>query len=160
MRVSAKVDYALRATVVLAARGATEQTPVKGESIADAQSIPMKYLEAILSDLRQSGLVRSRRGADGGYWLDRPADEIRVADVIRAVEGPIATVRGERPEGVDYPDGVERLQDVWIATRAALRSVLEVTTLAHVARGELPTEVRALAANPDAWSPTESRARR
>ena len=160
VRVTAKVDYAVRATIVLAAQGASEQSPVKGDRIAEAQDIPVKYMEAILSDLRQAGLVRSRRGADGGYWLDRPADEISVADVIRAVEGPIANVRGERPEAVDYPAGVGQLQEVWIATRAALRSVLEVTTLADVARGELPSGVEDLAANPDAWSPTESRSRR
>jgi Rrf2 family protein len=151
MRVSAKADYALRACVELAA--AEGQGPVKGERIAEAQQIPLKFLENILGDLRQAGLVRSQRGAEGGYWLGRPAAEITLAEVIRAVEGPLANVRGERPEAVEYVGAAARLRDVWIGVRASLRAVLERTTLADVASGELPASVRALVADPDAWSP-------
>src|SRR6476659_3256823 len=102
MRVSARADYAVRAAAELAAH---EGSPTKGEALSRAQSIPLKFLENILGDLRHSGLVRSQRGADGGYWLARPASEITVADVIRAVEGPLASVRGERPADIAYPDG-------------------------------------------------------
>lgn len=151
MRVSAKADYALRACIELAA--AEGQGPLKGERVAQAQEIPLKFLENILGDLRQAGLVRSQRGAEGGYWLARPAAEVTLADVIRAVEGPIANVRGVRPESVEYAGSSERLREVWIAVRASLRSVLEATTLANVASGELPAVVRELVADPDAWAP-------
>jgi Rrf2 family protein len=150
MRVSAKADYALRATIELAAAG---DGPVKGERIAQAQEIPLKFLENILGDLRHAGIVRSQRGADGGYWLARPPQEISVADVVRAVEGPIANVRGVGPEAVHYAGSAERLRDVWIAVRANLRAVLEHVTLADVANGELPARVDDLAADPDAWQP-------
>jgi Rrf2 family protein len=150
VRVSAKVDYALRATIELAAAG---DGPVKGERIAQAQEIPLKFLENILGDLRHAGIVRSQRGAEGGYWLARAPEEITVADVVRAVEGPIANVRGLGPESVEYAGSAERLRDVWIAVRANLRAVLEHVTLADVADGELPPEIRALAADQDAWQP-------
>ena len=150
MRVSAKADYALRATIELAAAA---DGPVKGERIAQAQEIPLKFLENILGDLRHAGIVRSQRGAEGGYWLARPAEEITVADVVRAVDGPIANVRGLGPESVEYAGSAERLRDVWIAVRANLRAVLEHVTLADVARGELPAEIGTLAADPDAWQP-------
>jgi len=150
MRVSAKVDYALRAVIELAAAG---DGPVKGERIAQAQEIPLKFLENILGDLRQAGIVRSQRGAEGGYWLARPADEISVADVVRTVEGPIANVRGIGPESVSYSGSAERLQDVWIAVRANLRAVLERVTIADVAHGELPEVVDELVRDPDAWQP-------
>jgi Rrf2 family protein len=153
MRVTAKVDYAVRAAVLLADAAQREAGPLKGEQIANAQQIPVKYLENILSELRQAGIVRSQRGADGGYWLGRPADDVTLADIIRAVEGPLANVRGERPEALRYPDGAGALQDVWIATRAALRSVLEHVTLADVAVGELPTSVQTLIAERDSWEP-------
>ena len=149
MKVSAKSDYAIRAAVELAASG---DGPVKGERIAAAQGIPANFLENILADLRNSGLVASRRGAEGGYWLARPAAEISLADVIRAVDGPLAAVRGQRSEQVVYAGSAESLRDVWIAVRASLRSVLERTTLADVAAGTLPPEVRALADDPDAWA--------
>ena len=150
MRVSAKADYAIRAAVELAAAG---EGPIKGERLAQAQEIPSNFLENILSDLRNAGIVASRRGADGGYWLARPAAEISLADVIRAVDGPLANVRGVRSEQVVYQGSAEPLRDVWIAVRACLRSVLENVTLADLARGELPESVRALAADPDAWAP-------
>lgn len=150
MRVSAKVDYALRACAELAAAG---EGPVKGERLSQAQEIPVKFLESILGELRQAGLVRSQRGAEGGYWLAKEPSEISVADVIRAVEGPIANVRGDRPEQVEYAGAAEALREVWIAVRGNLRAVLETVTLADVAAGELPDEVRRIAADPDAWLP-------
>ena len=150
MRVSAKADYAIRAAVELAAAG---DGPVKGERIAQAQEIPANFLENILADLRNASIVASRRGADGGYWLARPADEVTLADVIRAVDGPLANVRGMRSEQIDYHGSAEPLRDVWVAVRASLRNVLEQVTLAGLARGELPDHVRALAADPDAWAP-------
>jgi Rrf2 family protein len=148
MRVSAKVDYALRAVIELAASG---DGPIKGERIAQAQEIPLKFLENILGDLRHAGIVRSQRGVEGGYWLARPADEITVAEVVRAVEGPIANVRGLGPEQVEYAGSSARLREVWIAVRANLRAVLEHVTVGDVARGELPASVEELASKPDAW---------
>lgn len=133
VRVSAKVDYALRAMLELAAAGGL----VKGEQLATAQGIPQKFLESILIDLRHAELVTSRRGVDGGYALGRPAGEITLADVIRAVEGPIATVRGVRPDDVRYEGVARALAAVWIDLRAAMRGVLEETTLADiVSRGD------------------------
>jgi Rrf2 family protein len=150
VRVSAKVDYALRACAHLAAAG---QGPVKGDRIAQAQEIPLKFLENILLDLKHAGLVQSQRGAEGGYWLAQPPDQITLADVIRAVEGPIANVRGMRPEQVEYNGPATSLRDVWIAVRASLRSVLETVTVSDLAAGRLPDEVVAIAADPDAWLP-------
>jgi Rrf2 family protein len=150
MRVSAKADYAIRAAVELAASG---DGPVKGERIAAAQGIPPNFLENILGDLRNAGIVASRRGAEGGYWLAQPAAEISLADVIRAVDGPLANVRGVRSDQLTYEGSAEALADVWIAVRASLRGVLEHVSLADVARGELPDHVRALSSDPDAWAP-------
>jgi Rrf2 family protein len=150
MRVSAKVDYALRACAELAAAG---DGPLKGDRIAQAQRIPLKFLENILLDLKHAGLVQSQRGAEGGYWLSLSPEEISLAEVIRAVEGPIANVRGLRPEQVEYAGTAAPLRDVWIAVRANLRAVLEVVTLADLAAGRLPDEVAAIAADPDAWLP-------
>ena len=150
MRVSAKADYAVRAMVELAAAG---DGPVKGERLAQAQEIPLNFLENIMTDLRNAGLARSRRGADGGYWLGRPPEEITLADVIRAVDGPLAAVRGVRPEALSFGGAAKPLGEVWIAVRASLRRVLEATTVADVVRGELPAEVRALAAPGEAWLP-------
>ena len=150
VRVSAKADYAIRAAIELAAAG---DGPVKGDRIAQAQQIPTNFLENILGDLRNAGLVASRRGADGGYWLARPAQEVSLADVIRAVDGPLANVRGVRSEQIEYQGSAEKLREVWIAVRASLRSGLETVTLADLARGKLPASVAALAADPDAWAP-------
>lgn len=149
MRISAKVDYAVRAAIELAAAGDEQLT--KADAIAQAQEIPPKFLENILGDLRQGGLVRSQRGAEGGYRLARPADEITLADIIRVVEGPMASVRGGRPEDVRYDGSAEPLQRVWIAVRSALRMVAEHVTLADLASGKLPKDVEALTRDPDAW---------
>jgi len=148
MRISAKADYAVRAAIELAAAG---DGPVKGERIAQAQDIPLKFLENILGDMRHAGLVRSQRGIEGGYWLNRPAAAITVADVIRAVEGPLASVRGQRPEDVGYDGSAAALQDVWIAVRASLRAVAERVTLADLAAGKLPATIQRLAEDPEAW---------
>jgi Rrf2 family protein len=149
MRVSAKVDYAVRAAAELAA---SEQGPVKGERLAEAQGIPLQFLEHILLELKHAGIVRARRGAKGGYWLARPADTITIADVVRAVEGPIAHVQSAPPESIEYRGSAKHLQEVWIAVRASLRTVVEHVTLADLVSGELPAAVVALAASPDAWA--------
>jgi Rrf2 family protein len=148
VRITAKADYAVRAAAELAAHPGG---PVKGERIAEAQGIPLKFLENILLDLRQAQLVRSQRGPEGGYWLAKPADEIAIADILRAVEGPLAGVRGEHPEDVHYGGAADALQRVWIAVRTNLRGVLEHTTVADVASGELPAEVESLAKEPESW---------
>jgi len=149
MRISAKADYAVRAALELAA--ATE-LPVKGERIAEAQGIPLKFLENILVDLRQAGLVASQRGPEGGYRLDLPADQISVADVIRAVDGPLAVVHGDRPDVMKYEGAADGLEDVWVALRANVRAVLEQVSVADIVEGSLPAIVRELAADPDAWA--------
>ena len=152
MHVSAKVDYAMRALLELAAVAKTDtRALVKGDALAAAQNIPMKFLESILRDLRHNGIVTSRRGVDGGYRLDRDAADVSVADVVRALEGPLAAVRGERPETVVYDGPAEHLQEVWIASRVAIRSVLEHVTLQHVLEGSLPADVSALLKSPGAW---------
>jgi Rrf2 family protein len=151
VRVSAKTDYAIRAALELAA--ATDDKPVKGERIATAQAIPLRFLENILMQLRHAGLVDSRRGADGGYRLARPAAEVTLADVIRAIDGPLAGVSGARPETLGFEGAAEPMRDVWIAVRASLRGVLERVTLAEVVAGELPAHVRELVADEDAWIP-------
>jgi Rrf2 family protein len=149
MRVSAKADYAVRAMIELA--GSAEDSPVKGELVAGAQQIPVRFLENILAELRHAGLVHSRRGADGGYWLARPADRITLADIIRAVDGPLATVRGAPADELDYDGALLPLQEVWIALRANIREILEAVTLADVAAGELPERVRGITSQPDVW---------
>jgi Rrf2 family protein len=126
---------------------------VKGERIATAQAIPLRFLENILMQLRHAGLVESRRGADGGYRLARPAGEVTLADVIRAIDGPLAGVSGARPETLAFTGVAEPMRDVWIAVRASLRGVLEGVTLADVVAGGLPQHVRDLVADEDAWVP-------
>jgi Rrf2 family protein len=147
VRTTAKADYAVRAAVELAAVGGL----ANAEQIAQAQDIPLNFLENILRDLRRAGIVESRRGQAGGYALARPAEAISVADVIRAVEGPLANVRGQAPESLAYAGSAEKLRDVWIALRANIRAVLEGVTLADVARGELPARVEELTRDADAW---------
>ena len=153
MRVSAKVDYALRASIELAAaqNGAEAARPVKAEALARAQDIPLKFLENILQGLRQAGIVESRRGPDGGHLLSRPASEIALADVIRAIDGPLAGVGGRPPHELAYGGSAEPLRDVWIAVRVSLRRVLEEVTLADVAAGDVPEHITALTSDPGAW---------
>jgi Rrf2 family protein len=149
MRITAKADYAVRAAAELAA--SPDGQPVKGEHLSDAQDIPLQFLEHILLELKHARLVRARRGARGGYWLARPAEEITLADVIRAVEGPLANIQDSAPEATHYPGPAEHLRDVWVAVRANLRAVLEHVTLADLTAGKLPSEVQQLIADSDAW---------
>jgi Rrf2 family protein len=149
MRVTAKADYAVRAVVELAA--GSREAPRKVDEVAQAQHIPVSFLENILTQLRSAGIVRSQRGPEGGYWLAQPADEVDLAKVIRAVEGPLVGVRGQRPEEIEYGGSAESLQQVWIALRANLRKVLEHVTVADVAAGKLPKEVLALTREEEAW---------
>lgn len=151
MRVSAKVDYAVRAATELAAAQSAER-PVTAETLAKAQDIPVKFLENILQGLRQAGVVESRRGPEGGHLLARPAEEITLADVIRAIDGPLAAVGGRLPEELEYSGTAEPLLQVWIAVRASLRRVLEEVTLADVATGRIPKQVAALTEDPGAWA--------
>ena len=148
MRLSARVDYALRALSELAAANA----PRTVDQLSAAQHIPNKYLESILGELRRDGLLRSQRGPEGGYRLARTADAISIADVIRALDGELANVRGSRPENLEYTGAAQPLQQVWIALRASERQILEGVSLAHVAGGEMPSLVADLVANPAAWS--------
>jgi Rrf2 family protein len=149
VRVSAKADYAVRAMIELV-EGA-EDAPLKGEVVSQSQDIPVRFLENILSELRHAGLVHSRRGTDGGYWLAKPPDAITIADIIRAADGPLATVRGEPADELDYAEDAKPLQEVWIALRANIREVLETVTLADVVGGQLPEPVRSIASQPDVW---------
>ena len=149
MHVTAKADYAVRAVIELA--GSSQDSPRKVDEVAQAQSIPVSFLENILTQLRSSGIVRSQRGPEGGYWLAHPADEVNLAQIIRAVEGPLVGVRGQRPEEVEYVGSAESLKQVWVALRANLRKVLEQVTVADVAAGRLPKEVLALTREEEAW---------
>jgi Rrf2 family protein len=144
---SGQVDYGMRALLALAQIG----EPATAESLASAQDLPAKFLGAILNDLRRAGIVVSQRGAEGGYRLARPASAIAVADVMRALDGPLAEVRGLRPEDTRYDGAAAHLQDVWVAVRASMRSVLELVTLEDVVSGNLPRSVARLTADPDAW---------
>jgi Rrf2 family protein len=149
MRLSARVDYALRAAAELAAAA---DGPISAEQLARAQGIPRKFLENILLQLRRAGIVQSQRGPEGGYRLARPAAAISLADIIRAIDGPLAIVRGERPEQMGYTGAAESLQKVWIALRASERATLETVSLAHIASGQLPARIRKLADDPGAWA--------
>jgi len=151
VRISAKVDYAVRALAELAAAAEEDDVPVKGDRIAGNQEMPVNFVENILGELRRAGLVSSQRGAEGGYRLAVGAETITVAAVIRVVEGPLADVRGEPPETLAYPGPARALQDVWIATRANLRAVLEVVTIADIAAGTIPASVVDLTHQPGAW---------
>jgi Rrf2 family protein len=149
MHVTAKADYAVRAIVELA--GSSQASPRKVDDLAQAQGIPVSFLENILTQLRSSGLVRSQRGPEGGYWLAQPAEELSLARIIRTVEGPLVGIRGQRPEEIEYVGSAESLQQVWVALRANLRKVLEHVTVADVAAGKLPAEVLALTREEEAW---------
>jgi Rrf2 family protein len=149
MRVSAKSDYALRALIEMAGR--TESTPVSAEELGRLQEIPHGFLQAILADLRRSGIVVSQRGQSGGWRMSRSADTVSVADVIRAVDGPLVSVYGLRPEAVTYNEKADGLQQVWIAARRSLRDVFEQVTLQQLADGKLPKAVTTRTADEDAW---------
>jgi Rrf2 family protein len=151
VHISAKTDYAMRAMLVLADAG--DAGWVKAEAIAEQQHLPRKFLEAILSDLRRARLVESLRGADGGYRLAKAATKIYIADVIRAVDGPLADVRGLRPETLEYEGSAQQLQDVWVAVRAGLRAVLERITVADVLAGSMPVTVQAMIRDEQGWVP-------
>jgi len=151
VRISAKADYAVRALAELAAR--PDSGPVSAAEIGRAQQIPVRFLLTILNQLQAAGLVRSQRGATGGWSLARPARTITLADVIRTVDGPLANVQGARPDEVSYPGPAAILQEVWVALRASMRTVLETVTVADLALGKLPAKVARLAAAPDAWRP-------
>jgi Rrf2 family protein len=148
MRISAKEDYALRAALELAA---AEPAVVKRDRIAEAQSIPSAFLETILLELKRAELVETQRGQDGGFRLARPAAEISVADVIRAVSGPLATVRGVRPQTLEYGGPSAEVPSLWVSLRATIRGVLEAVTLADLAKGKLPARIRKLAEDPAHW---------
>jgi Rrf2 family protein len=149
VRVSARSDYAVRALIEVAARPGD---PVTADQVSRAQDIPLKFLLGILGDLRRAGLVRSQRGPSGGYLMDREPATITVADIMRAVDGPLASVQGSRPESMTYPGSAARLQEVWVALRASLRIVLEAVTLADLVSGELPPVIAELTQDAEAWS--------
>ncbi|WP_084126355.1 Rrf2 family transcriptional regulator [Demequina sp. NBRC 110054] len=147
MRVSARADYAIRATAELAAAEGSLTT----EALAEAQAMPRKFLEGILTILRREGVVVSQRGLGGGYRLARPAEEISLAEIVRAVDGPLVFVRGERPSELSYDGAADDLLKVWVALRASVRGVLESVTVADLARGALPATITDLISDESAW---------
>ena len=147
VQIPAKAEYAIRALLSLAA----SDSSVSAEHLAQEQDLPAKFLGAILSDLRRGGLVTSQRGPEGGFRLAKDPDAVMIADVLRVVSGPMAGVRGMRPETVVYEGSAEHLREVWVAVRAALREVLEHVTLGQVLRGDLPAAVTRFTDDPDAW---------
>jgi Rrf2 family protein len=147
MQIPAKADYAIRALLTLAA----SEDSISAEHLAEEQGLPAKFLGAILSDLRRGGMVTSQRGPEGGFKLARNPDQIMIADILRVVSGPMAGVRGMRPETLEYGGEATHLRDVWVAVRASLREVLEHVTLGQVLRGELPVAVTRFTDDPDAW---------
>ena len=153
MNISARVDYGVRALLLIASRGAADaKTKVKADEIARAQGLPIKFLEGILSALKGADIIVSHRGADGGYRMAKPATDVSIADVVRALDGPLAEVRGLRPEDMDYQEPATHLRDVWVATRAALRSVLEHVSLQDILDGKMPVEVQHYLDEPGAWA--------
>ena len=151
MDISARTEYAVRAMLALAEARAAGAGPISVETLAQRQDLPRKFLEAIVADLRGADLVVSTRGARGGYTLARPASEVSLGDVFRAVDGPLAEVRGLRPHETSYDGVAQHLPTVWVALRASMRVVLDGTSLADVLTGDLPPAVRAMAEAPDAW---------
>jgi Rrf2 family protein len=151
MRVSAKSDYALRALIEMAARA--DGRAVSAEELGRLQDIPHGFLQAILADLRRSGIVISQRGQSGGWRMGRPAESVSVADVIRAVDGPLVSVYGLRPESVSYNEAAQVLQHVWIAARRSLRDVFEEVSIQQLADGVLPDAVSTRTRDEDAWQP-------
>jgi Rrf2 family protein len=150
VHISARVEYALRALCTLTAKGGEALT---AEELAQSQGLPVRFLRGILNELRRANIVTSQRGNAGGYQLSRPASEITVGEVYRRLEGPLAEVRGLRPEAASYENDAEHLQSVWIAVRSSLRNVLDEVTLDQVVTGKLPDGVARLLAEPDAWQP-------
>jgi Rrf2 family protein len=150
VQISARGDYAVRAMLELASSYPATQS---AQALADAQGLPRKFLEAVLADLRRSGVVHASRGADGGYALSQPPDRITIGMVLRAVDGPLAGVRGHRPEQTSYSGTSSHLPQVWVAVRAAVRNVVDEVSLAEVVTGELPARIKDLTAGPDAWQP-------
>jgi Rrf2 family protein len=150
MHISARADYAVRAMLELAMHG---PGLVKAELLISHQSLPRKFIESILAELRRADLVRSHRGADGGYTLARPPSSITLWSIIRAVDGPLPEIRGLRPNETAYQGAAQHLPDVWVAARASLRKVLDETTLAHALTGDLPAHVRRMVDAPEAWLP-------
>jgi Rrf2 family protein len=148
MRITAKEDYAVRAALELALH---DGGPVKREQISQAQKIPIAFLQNILMELRHAEIVEAQRGRDGGFRLARPASEITVADIVRAVSGPLATIRGARPTAVDYQPSAEPLREVWVALRSNIRAVLERVTLADLAGNRLPPPIKTITAKPGSW---------
>jgi len=151
VRVSAKSDYALRALIEMASR--SDGKAVSAEELGKQQEIPHGFLQAILADLRRAGIVMSQRGQSGGWRMGRPADGVSVADVIRAVDGPLVSVYGLRPEAVEYNETASVLQHVWIAARRSLRDVFEQVSIQQLADGRLPKAVTSRTASEDAWQP-------
>jgi Rrf2 family protein len=149
VQISARADYALRALCVLAS--APDRCAVKADDIAAAQGIPRTFLDGILVELRRAGVIESRRGPEGGHRLARPAAEVTLAEVMRVVDGPLALIRGQRPETHAYDGAARHLQDVWVAVRASLRSILELTTLEQVVAGRLPDTVTAHTSQERSW---------
>lgn len=149
MHISAKVDYGLRALCTLASNDAAQTA----DQLAEAQGLPVRFLRSILSELRRAAIVTSHRGNEGGYQLARPADEITVGEVFRRLEGPLADVRGLRPEATSYDAAASNLPTIWVAVRSCLREVLDEITIADVVSGKLPDHVSALVSKPDAWRP-------
>lgn len=152
MNISARVDYGVRALLLISARCANDDhIRVKADEIARAQGLPIKFLEGILSALKAAGIIVSHRGADGGYRMAQSPAEVSIADVVRALDGPLAAVRGQRPEDMDYQEPATHLRDVWVATRGALRSVLEHVSLQDILDGKMPPEVQHYLTEPGAW---------
>ena len=150
MQISARSDYAVRAALSLAS---AYPSLMSAQAIAQQQDMPRKFLEAVLADLRRAGIVRAQRGAEGGYTLANPPREVSVGAILRAVDGPLAGVRGLRPEETQYDGAAENLPRLWVAVRAAVRDVVDEVSLAELVSGRMPAHVRKLTTRPDAWQP-------
>ena len=150
MQISARGDYAVRAALSLAA---AHPALMSAQAIAAEQDMPRKFLEAVLADLRRAGIVRAQRGAEGGYTLAQPPRDVTVGAILRAVDGPLAGVRGLRPEETSYQGAADNLPDLWVAVRAAVRDVVDEVSLAELVSGRMPAHVRKLTTRPDAWQP-------
>jgi Rrf2 family protein len=150
VQISARGDYAIRAALSLAS---AHPSLMSAQAIAQQQDMPRKFLEAVLADLRRAGIVRAQRGAEGGYTLASLPREISIGAILRAVDGPLAGVRGLRPEETQYEGAAENLPRLWVAVRAAVRDVVDEVSLAELVSGRMPAHVRKLTNRPDAWQP-------